>query len=475
MFDFQSLFSQEPEKEWRPGLGADGGAWGIKASSFEDDAADQRFPAFQQAWRSGAGIDEMFGDEPFKLHGSVGGSGTENHRPDVAKVETFLDQAGYYKPMDAAGPSGWHSSDLDRSIRKFQKDQGLEVDGVLNPEGPTIKALEGEVGGRTRKGLLGEYDDPAFVAQPSRREERDPFALPKIPRLDWPGTENDGQRPNSSRILLAQADMGSASDAPSSSGPFRQGTAGAKGTDLAYMDTADMLYPRKRILEGSGWGGVGGIGGGTILGGSLLDAASKGMPPSQPADPTPPLPGIEPPEKPGSTKTELIPPLIKVDGYGSPVSDPARPNVFVFPIQQEEPGANILEQRRERPETKAQIDTVRDDILKAHPEWSHVAGGRAQGSDQEVTEHHVAGPGKNLPAPGEGDSRPRGGYTDLTFKTEEGHFVHVQTVDVDPRTGKPSPRELDNAERIRRLLQRDQEARHDVYLIPKSHQMPPRR
>lgn len=143
---FQSLFTDEPQKQWVPGLGYEGGSYRIKPTSFLEDDADQRFPAFQKAWRDGATNDQMFGNEPFKLHGSVGGSGVDNHRPDVAKVESFLTDTGYYKPLTEDGPSGYHNAGLDKAIRGFQQDNGLAVDGVLKPGGPTISKLKDAVG-----------------------------------------------------------------------------------------------------------------------------------------------------------------------------------------------------------------------------------------------------------------------------------------------------------------------------------------
>lgn len=70
-------------------------------------------PAFQKAWKDGALVEDVFGPNPFTLHGSVGRSGADNFRPDVAKVETLLGDAGYYKPLTNDGPSGWHNGNLD--------------------------------------------------------------------------------------------------------------------------------------------------------------------------------------------------------------------------------------------------------------------------------------------------------------------------------------------------------------------------
>ncbi len=87
-------------------------------------------------------IEDMFGSHPFALHGSVGASGADNHRPDVAKIENLLGDAGYYKPMTDSGPNGGHNPNLDSAIRSFQKDKGLQVDGLLKPGGPTQEAID---------------------------------------------------------------------------------------------------------------------------------------------------------------------------------------------------------------------------------------------------------------------------------------------------------------------------------------------
>lgn len=93
--DFRSLFSETPKKAWQSGLGPSGGSWLAKAGSLADDALDDdRFGAFQQAWKGGASNTDLFGDHPFQLGGSVGAGNSANRRADVAKVETFLGRTG---------------------------------------------------------------------------------------------------------------------------------------------------------------------------------------------------------------------------------------------------------------------------------------------------------------------------------------------------------------------------------------------
>ena len=66
--------------------------------------------------------------------------------------------------------------------------------------------------------------------------------------------------------------------------------------------------------------------------------------------------------------------------------------------------------------------------------------------------------------PGHFGSLKGGRCSDLTFEDRNGRIVHVQTVDVD-KNGKPTQKELDAAEAIRRAT------KHSVLLIPKGAQL----
>ena len=90
--------------------------------------------------------------------------------------------------------------------------------------------------------------------------------------------------------------------------------------------------------------------------------------------------------------------------------------------------------------------------------WKHVAGGRYSDLNEtipdgkkpgdEQSEYHIPGPGRAFKV----DSRRGGRFSDLTFETPDGKTVHIQSVDVDTN-GKPTKRELDAAESIRRAVE----------------------
>lgn len=64
-----------------------------------------------------------------------------NRRPDVAKVETFLGHTGHLDLGKTEGPTGYYGSRVDAGIRGFQRDNALRIDGLINPNGPTLQRI----------------------------------------------------------------------------------------------------------------------------------------------------------------------------------------------------------------------------------------------------------------------------------------------------------------------------------------------
>lgn len=75
---------------------------------------------------------ENFKDDIFSFGGSVGRNG-DNNRGDVIKAQTLLADAGYLDLPSPGIPTGWPGEGLTRAITRLQKDNGLEVDGLLLP------------------------------------------------------------------------------------------------------------------------------------------------------------------------------------------------------------------------------------------------------------------------------------------------------------------------------------------------------
>ncbi len=94
--------------------------------------------------------DLMLGDRPgssdwFALSDEVG-RGRTNHRRDVIKVESLLNQAGLFDLERLDGPWGYANERLDAPIKEYQKRNGLKIDGFLRPDGETINRFRQDYG-----------------------------------------------------------------------------------------------------------------------------------------------------------------------------------------------------------------------------------------------------------------------------------------------------------------------------------------
>ncbi len=60
---------------------------------------------------------------------------------DILDTKKTLMALGYYRPVDDSEPGAWVDSDLFTGIRQFQRDNGLKVDALMRPGGPTEQAM----------------------------------------------------------------------------------------------------------------------------------------------------------------------------------------------------------------------------------------------------------------------------------------------------------------------------------------------
>ncbi len=81
----------------------------------------------------------MFGDNLLGLSSTI--SPFNDTQPDdVIKIKSALAQTGHYQVPDF-GITPYPDTPMIDGIKKFQKDNGLKVDGVMKPQGPTEMAL----------------------------------------------------------------------------------------------------------------------------------------------------------------------------------------------------------------------------------------------------------------------------------------------------------------------------------------------
>lgn len=80
------------------------------------------------------------------------GAGGFNKRDDTARVSAAMDAIDVQEASDFSRMGFWDDA-LDTTIKSFQRDKGLDVDGLINPGGPTQDRING---------LLSDWslDDP---------------------------------------------------------------------------------------------------------------------------------------------------------------------------------------------------------------------------------------------------------------------------------------------------------------------------
>jgi hypothetical protein len=74
------------------------------------------------------------------LNETIGSSYPANPE-DVWNVKTTMNDLGYYDPPASYGMTPWPDTPMFDGIKTFQKDHDLEVDGIMHPDGPTVKTM----------------------------------------------------------------------------------------------------------------------------------------------------------------------------------------------------------------------------------------------------------------------------------------------------------------------------------------------
>ena len=378
---------------------------------------------------------------------------------DVLKLKSTLSGLGHYR-VPKWGITPYPDQDLFKGVENFQKKNKLKVDGVLKVGGPTERKLNKTLARGIAPGEWSWMDQDE-----SKGQGRQDKLFQSLDSLQAPPTPDGDIRPE-----------------PKTGDEYR--VAFAPGV-IAAMPTivagARVLAPHaaKVLREASRLFGAAQVA-------KRLDDAVKGKgsktktaPRTVITEPTPPTPGLEPPELPEQdAKEELIPEKIADQDISRPVPVPEHPGIFIFPMP-DAPLWDDIQERNENEKTKKEIDALRDREVGRPDAWSHEYGGRDKDTGEDIKEYRVPGPGYAFPLKGRktGDGRKRSAFTDLTFVSPDGlRFRHYQHADAD-KNGKPTKRELDNAERIRRALHgktNDEGIRehHDIILVPKTWQMP---
>lgn len=125
-----------------------------------------------------------FQDDFFTLGAAVGPD-QPNRREDVIRVETILGNTGHHDLSRTDGPVGYWGQRQEQAVKDWQSQNGLKVDGLLKPGGPTITSLKQAAGS-----LLGGFTPPSpdeVDQHQSQRMQGEPGILNTRPaRLSFP-------------------------------------------------------------------------------------------------------------------------------------------------------------------------------------------------------------------------------------------------------------------------------------------------
>lgn len=84
-----------------------------------------------------------FGDL-FRITGAIGPEAA-NARDDVIRAQILLGESGDLDLDSLGGPTGWPGGELTRGLKRYQRRKGLTIDGLMLPDGETIKALQSDL------------------------------------------------------------------------------------------------------------------------------------------------------------------------------------------------------------------------------------------------------------------------------------------------------------------------------------------
>lgn len=361
---------------------------------------------------------------------------------DALTTKNALSQLGHMEIPDY-GLDEFPDAPMVEAIRSFQRAQGLTEDGVMKPDGPTLERLNASLRAApssTETSTNKVSPEPTsphdrhLASLPSR-----PGALPTRPPKDKPAAGT--QVAFAPAVALIPQLIGAAAR-------IAMGQAARTGASAAAAGAAGALLGKKGKE-------------------AYENRASSRM---EPAPSFPPPPGIEPPDMPLPDRTESPNEPVEIPDLSTPLPKIDKPTIFVLPAPTPGEFGDGIVERKGNEATRKELERIRD-YFEQVKGWRHVAGGRysplhelvrkgERKAGEEQKERHIKGHFKSLKG---------GHFTDLTFIDERGRTVHVQSVDVD-KYGKPSHRELDNAEKIRRATENE-----DIFLIPKGAQLKPNR
>ncbi|MEQ8667054.1 MAG: peptidoglycan-binding domain-containing protein [Rhodospirillales bacterium] len=359
---------------------------------------------------------------------------------DTLAAKRILASLGHMEVPDY-GIDEYQDQPMIDAVKSFQRNSGLREDGIMKPGDETEAGLNAAIRAMNEetRTALGRGNGSNEI-----RGSGQPIKMANAYRRRFPG------------------DRWGPEGAMKSGGFFSDG--GGWGAATVSTAAAAKILLNQRADK---------VGGGEVPQPHQSRQHSRR---SLLENPPPPNPGYEPPDEQLPDRTESPPSIIEIPSIENLPAERAEPTVFILPAPKPDEFGNGIVERKGNEATRQELMRIRDYLRSLG--WKHIAGGRYAPDDPAVSDKQR----KKTTANGERSEwhikRHFGGlkgghFTDLTFRDTRGRIVHVQTVDVD-RSGKPSQRELDTADRIWRAIGRKRlvgEEEEDLILIPKGAQL----
>ena len=366
---------------------------------------------------------------PFKLNKPIGASYSLDE-DDVLKTKKALSGLGHYKePKTGATP--WPDTKMFDGLKSFQKKEGLKVDGLMKPKGPTEKVLKKKTAGL---GLVkGEWD---WMRGDKGRKEK------KVKQQPWPERR--------SSLLEPGKDAAEQEARPKPAGEGIESQVGGKQkeTQVAFAPGAAYALPLLLPLAAAA---------GEYLHKETEKRLDKGQSTAPPLMPTEPEKAL-PPSEPMKEKDKMP------EWTESPVAKPPMPDRMenvpakmddsfeIYPELDEtlrDMGV-IVENSRGDKKTQAETNLIirilDEGLKKRGVRKIHIGGGESV-KGKYMKERYIK------PSGTDGAARPDGSFqiqNERKNRTEE-KILDFNTVDTWKDGITPTARERRALERIKRL------------------------
>ena len=426
----------------------------------------------------------------FRVKKTIGSSWNVDE-DDVVKTKTALKKTGDYNAPDW-GVTGYPDQDMFDGLKSFQKREGLEVDGVMKPDGPTEKRLRQKLqppraAETATASTMARKSDQANAGATSPQPKTRETGYGGLP--DWSGIKLS---PGLAVPPEDTSEIGQELPGGRKRGPARK----AKRPDdqeVAFAPLVPIIAAGGAALVRNGPQILRGLQGILRAAPPLIGAAEEArkqvqrsgrsggdypspipQPPKDEGrtkdrsnrvaiDPPPPTPGFEPPDEKLPDRTES-PAKIEAGPITEVFPNPGEREAVLetFPIEDSLGQWIILENSRGDDETQGKNDILIKLYGEMFKRWGvkvkHTHGGHTHPGEKYRKERYIQ------PVAGIGAARPDGTF-ELTGTGDE-ERIEFNTVDNLKDGHTPNARERRALSKIRRLYQEHKE-KSDIQHYPK--------